>query len=187
MEKRLRLCGGIFVKKGKSMKTKIVIMILLAASLNIGPLFAAETPPRGAKVTKTIMSGTSAPVIHLPDGWRLLDGEKWTGVNRREYYFTLEKKGKTDENPSVRLEWPGVKIAHIYGASDIQMLDDGAQFTVTSTKVPTAFTSSLPKEGAVRMGIFHNVEGMQAGPYKEVPYPKNQIAAQLNYLLPHGK
>ena len=33
------------------------------------------------------------------------------------------------------------------------------------------------------MGIFHNVEGLQAGKYRGIPYPKNEIQAHLNYLF----
>lgn len=158
----------------------LVFWLVLFCGINF---VVAEQQRRGAKVIKADLVVTKEPEIKIPEGWKLCQGEKFTGVNIREYYFTLESEKKTAEDPEVQIIWPNVKIAKVYGSSDVYDLKDGVRFKVTSKKAPTSFTTILPRCGVVSMGIFHNVEGMQAGSYRGILYPRDQIAAHLNYLF----
>ncbi len=142
-----------------------------------------EMTHRGAKITKSEFAKTEAPTLKIPDGWKLLEGDKWTGINPREYYFTLESNKKNDSDPVIQVLWPGVKIANVYGGSNVRSIKDGVEFKMNRQKTPTGFTTSLPKFGAVSMCIFHNLKGLQAGPYRDQPYPDTKISAQLNYLF----
>lgn len=162
--------------------TRILTAVVLAAAV-CHCVRAEESVRRGAKITKEVPSKTDAPTLTVPDGWKICPDEKWTGLNPREYYFTLETKQKNPADPVVQVVWPNVSIGAVYGGTDVKKIDGGVEFQVTSANAPTAFTSILPPFGAVRMGIFHNVKGMQAGPYRGLPYPEKQIAAQLNYLF----
>ncbi|MGI5923452.1 MAG: hypothetical protein ACOX9E_05870 [Lentisphaeria bacterium] len=156
-----------------------LLPLLLAADC----CFAAATTCYGAKVAKATHAETAAPTLLLPDGWRLREGEAFTGVNIREYFFTVEADGAELPPPRIQLSWPGVEIGEVYGGKDVVRTDDGVSFLVTAGRTPTGFTTSLPRLGAVQMGIFHNLEGMQAGAYRGKPYPATQIQAQLNYLF----
>lgn len=169
------------------MKKKLFLIVFLTVLFCGSSLVFAESVRRGAKVVKADRTETKAPEIKVPDGWKLCEGEKFTGVNIREYYFTLESEKKTAEDPEVQITWPNVKIAKVYGGTDIRDSKEGVRFKVTSKKAPTSFTTLLPRRGVVSMAIFHNIEGMQAGSYRGIPYPKDQIAAQLNYLFAAGE
>ena len=157
-----------------------LLPLLLAADCCFA---AAATTCYGAKVAKATHADTAAPTLLLPDGWRLREGEAFTGVNIREYYFTVEADGAALPPPRVQLSWPGVALGEVYGGKDVARTADGASFLVTASRTPTGFTTSLPRQGAVQMGIFHNLEGMQAGAYRDKPYPATQIQAQLNFLF----
>lgn len=160
-------------------------VLLLALSFFAAPA-QSQSPQMtrwGAKITKAEFAETSAPELELPDGWKLCDDEAFTGVNPREYYFTLEAEGANLPAPTVEVHWPDVKISRVYGGSCVQFTEDGVEFKMNSHRAPTSFTSSLPAEGAIHLGIFHSVRGMQAGPYRNLPYPEAQIQAHLNYLF----
>lgn len=160
--------------------TSVLTAAVLAAVI-CNNVYSEESVRRGAKVTKAVLGKTDAPILTVPDGWEICHDEKWSGLNAREYYFTLETKQKNPADPTVRIVWPNVAIGAVYGGTDIKKIDNGVEFRVASEKTPTAFYSNLPPFGAVRMVVFHSVEGMQAGPYRDLPFPKAQIAAQLNY------
>ncbi|MDO4557447.1 MAG: hypothetical protein Q4C47_00575 [Planctomycetia bacterium] len=146
-------------------------------------LYGAETTRWSAKITRKVWSETTTPIVRSPDGWRLCEDEKLTGLNRREYYFTLEADGKDQPAPIVQVLWPHVEIAQVYGGDQVRRITDGVEFRPTTHTPPTAFWTPLPPFGAVNMVIFHNVEGLQAGPYRDLAWPGNQIAAHLNYLF----
>lgn len=164
-----------------------VFILLILGILYLNTRSQAETVRRGAKVVKSPLGETAPPKLILPDGWTLCEDEALTGLNVREYYFTIEADTenlpKNFPNPTVQILWPNVKIAEIRGAQNVHKITDGMEFQVSSTRTPTGFTSILPQMGSVSMGIFHNVPGMQAGRYRDLPYPANQIQAHLNYLF----
>lgn len=145
--------------------------------------FSGETTRWGAKVVKETFSETDSPEVILPEGWKLCPGEAFTGVNPREYYFTVEAEGENRPAPSVKISWSGVKIAAVYGGECVRIHGDTADFRLNARRTPTSFTTVLPQQGAVSMGIFHNIPGLQAGEYRGKPYPKNEIQAQLNFLF----
>ena len=157
-----------------------LLPLLLAADCCFA---AAATTCYGAKVAKATHADTAAPTLLLPDGWRLREGEAFTGVNIREYFFTVEADGAALPPPRVQLSWTGVALGEVYGGKDVARTAAGVSFLVTASRPPTGFTTSLPRQGAVQMGIFHNLEGMQAGAYRDKPYPATQIQAQLNFLF----
>lgn len=126
-------------------------------------------------MAKASLAETAAPTLLLPDGWRLCEGEAFSGVNIREYYFTVEAAGAELPPPRVQLNWPGVAVGEVYGGKEVARTDDGVSFLVTASRAPTSFTTLLPRMGAVQMGIFHNLEGMQAGAYRGKPYPAPQV------------
>ena len=115
--------------------------------------------------------------------WRVLDGEKYTGIDGRRFYFTVEAKGTNLPAPKVEVVWEGVKILRVIGAKgEVEETASGRRFTISPRNVPTdAFTEV--SFGAVKLGVFHNWEIRRAGPYREGAYPANEIKAQLNYML----
>ena len=137
----------------------------------------------GAKVIKETFGETPAPELTLPDGWTLLSEEKWTGVNIREYYFTVRSDADGAEPPMIEVHWPAVAIHQVVGGERVEKTGDGVRFLCAAPRAPTQFVTNLPPFGAVHMVICHNIPGMQAGPHRDHPFPKNQIAAHLNYLF----
>ena len=162
------------------MNARWLVLFLLMFTLTGN---AGETTRWGAKLTKATMENTPAPTLELPEGWRLCEGERDTGLNIREYYFTIETDGANVPAPVVKIFWTGVKVAKVYGGKCLKQTEDGhLEIQPTSSNPPTGFHSSM-REGAVEMVVFHNLEGMQAGPYRDISYPKNEIQAHLNYLF----
>jgi len=137
----------------------------------------------GAKITKSELVETAAPSLTLPEGWKLVEGDEFTGLNLREYYFTIEAEGKNLPAPTVSVSWPNVKIAKVYGVTREQISGSDATFQMNAGKTPTHFSGALPRFGAVEVCVFHNVRGVQAGLYRGVPYPERQIQAQLNFMF----
>ena len=161
----------------------IFVSLLLSFFINSSAL-GSDVTRWGAKISKTKFGETAPPTLKLPEGWRLLEDEKFTGLNPREYYFTIEADGKNLPAPEISVSWPNVSVSTVYGAQWLNPNETGElKLRLHSSKAPTGFTSVLPKSGAVSMGIFHNVEGLQAGKYRGIPYPKNEIQAHLNYLF----
>ncbi len=158
-------------------------LCITLCALFVCDVVLGDTTRWGAKVTKKKLEQTKEPTVIAPDGWKLCKGEERTGINIREYYFTLEAEGKDKPAPVVQVLWPGVEIANVYGGKMVQSIQDGVSFRMTAHKPPTEFVSVLPLLGAVQMAIFHNVKGMQAGNYRSRPYPEKEIAAHLNYLF----
>lgn len=162
----------------------VATVALLAVVVPAASAFGDEVTRWGAKITKAQFGETEAPQLLLPEGWRLLEGEKFTGLNPREYYFTIESDGKNLPAPEISVSWPNVAVSNVYGAQWLNRNESGAlKLRPTARRTPTGFTTVLPKFGAVSMGVFHNVEGLQAGEYRGLPYPKNEIQAHLNYLF----
>lgn len=146
-----------------------------------------KTTRYGAKLVKTEMGlGDNLPVVTIidnQDGWKLLDGEAWTGMNAREYYFTLEAPGENRIPPGVEINWPGVQIERVIGADSLVFTNaGGVAFRLTRRKAPTSVSTPLIY-GAVKMAVFHNWEVRRAGRYREGPWPSGTIQAQLNYLF----
>ncbi|MBQ1456071.1 MAG: hypothetical protein IIZ25_09520 [Thermoguttaceae bacterium] len=137
----------------------------------------------GAKVIKETFGETPAPELTVPDGWTLLSEERFTGVNIREYFFTIKNDADNAEPPMVEVRWPAVAIDQVVGGQRVEKTDDGVRFLCTSARTPTQFVTTLPPLGAVHVQICHNIPGMQAGPYRDHPFPKNEVAAHLNYIF----
>lgn len=140
----------------------------------------------GAKIVRSEL-GVSAvtPRVSVPDnaaGWRLMEGEAHTGVNPREFYFTLEAAGRSLPFPKVEVVWPGVRVARVLGAERISDTPSGLVARVTHKRAPTQVCSII-STGSVHMAVQHNWEIRRAGPYREGAWPARQIQAQLNYLF----
>ena len=45
------------------------------------------------------------------------------------------------------------------------------------------FRTSFPREGAVSLQVMHHREAWKAGPYADVPFPTNEIAAANNFIF----
>lgn len=138
----------------------------------------------GVKVMKA-RTGLDDPMpsVTLPEGWRIVAGEEYSGVNVREAYLTFEKDGLGLPPPQVSLAWAGVGVRAVYGASNVVVMAEGATFVPSARKPPTSFGTGLPKKGAISSSITHHVKGMQAGPHRTVPYPENEIRAVRNFVF----
>lgn len=136
----------------------------------------------GAMVTKAVRGETAAPEVKLPDGWRLVEGDDGlTGCDVRDFYFTVEAYGKNVPPPVVELIWPNVRIGGVYGAEDVAI--DGERMTfrpIRKNGPPTQF-ATIVREGAIRIGWYHQVEGAQHGPYGGKPLPWSEIRASANW------
>ena len=138
----------------------------------------------GAKVTKARLGkGDPMPEVSLPDGWRVVAGEEFSGVNVREAFFTFERDGTNLPPPQVSVNWGKVAIASIQGAKDVSVDGATARFTPTTRKPPTGFSTSFPGFGPVSSSLSHHLEGMQAGPYKDYPFPSNEVKAVANFVF----
>lgn len=135
----------------------------------------------GVKVVKAKMAETAAPSVSLPPPWKMLEGDDaLTGLDVRDFYFTIEAPGAGLPAPEVSVAWPGVAIKRVVGAKDVKVENDRASFRPTAKKAPTHFSTHW-REGGIFMGIFHNVEGVQHGPYAGKPFPEIEARAQLNW------
>ena len=138
----------------------------------------------GVKVMKARPRlGDPMPQTTLPDGWRVVPGEEYSGVNVREAYLTLERDGTNLPPPQVELSWPGVAVRTVYGASNVVVSATGARFIPTARKPPTSFSTPLPRQGSVSASLTHHLPGMQAGPHRTVPYPTNEIKTVANFVF----
>lgn len=138
----------------------------------------------GAKVTKARLGkGDPMPEVSLPEGWRVVTGEEFSGVNVREAFFTFERDGTNLPPPQVSVNWGKVAIASVQGAKDVSVNGATARFTPTARKPPTNFSTSFPGFGPVSSSLSHHLEGMQAGPYKNYPFPSNEVKAVANFVF----
>jgi enterochelin esterase-like enzyme len=134
-----------------------------------------------ARIVKATPQETQAPVVSVPSPWRVVEGnDALTGLDVRNYYFTLEAPGRQRPAPSVTVTWPNVSIRRVLGAKDVAIDGTCATFVPVAKTPPTHFRTHW-KEGSIGMGIFHNVPGVQHGPYADKPFPTNEAAAQLNW------
>ena len=176
---RARDNGGIIPHMEKSMRRDVMVTLALVA-LSAG---AGDVTRYGAKIVKATLGETVAPTVEVPAPWRVLDGDDaLTGLDARDWYFTIEAPGAGLPPPRVEATWPGVAVKCVVGAKDVMIEDGRVSFTPTAWKAPTHFSSHW-REQAVFMGIFHNVPGVQHGPYAGKPYPAAEAAAQNNWLL----
>lgn len=141
----------------------------------------------GAKVVRAIPGdGTGQPrVVVSPEaaGWRVKEGEAWTGVNPHEFFFTLENPARDASPPTVRIAWPGVRVARVLGAlGACSNTADGVAFRLARGRAPTSVGTSLV-DGAIHTHVFHNWILRRAGRYRNDAWPTNAIQAQLNYLF----
>ena len=126
----------------------------------------------GVKVMKArVGEGDKMPEVALPGGWRVVEGEEYSGVNVREAYLTFERDGLKAPPPEVAVKWPGAGVRAVYGASNVVVEAGGARFVPSAAKPPTTFSTGLPRMGAVSSSLQHHIRGMQAGPHRKVPYP----------------
>ena len=163
--------------------------MLLAVCLCAAPAHGAAkaTTRVGAKVVKQALGMAAPPptvlVLDNPDRWTVMAGEKWTGENAHEFYFTLEAQGNAPP-PRVEVRLPGTQVARVLGAvGKVEMFDGGARFATRPGRAPTGVRTSLKVGRNVHLCIFHNWEVRRAGPYRQGPYPHKAIQAQLNYLF----
>ena len=138
----------------------------------------------GVKVMK-VRTGADDPMpeVKLPEGWRVVPGEAYSGVNVREAYLTFEKDGLKLPPPAVELSWPGPGVRAVHGASNVVVTAASATFVPSARKPPTSFQTGLPREGAISCSVTHHLRGMQAGPHRSVPYPENEIRAMRNFIF----
>ena len=138
----------------------------------------------GAKVTKARLGKSDPmPEVSLPEGWRVVAGDEFSGVNVREAFFTFERDGTNLPPPQVSVKWGTVAIASVQGAKDVSVDGATARFTPTARKPPTGFSSSFPGFGPVSSSLSLHLEGMQAGPYKDYPFPSNEVKAVANFVF----
>jgi len=146
--------------------------------------YAGEVSRYGVKLMKTHWGTNAAlPRVTLPEGWRVVEGEKFSGVNVREAYLTFERDGLRLPPPQVAVAWPGVGVRAVYGATNVTLAAEGATFVPSARKPPTAFATGVPTRGAVSCSLMHHIRGMQAGPHRGVPYPENEIKAVGNFAF----
>ena len=138
----------------------------------------------GAKVTKARLGKSDTmPDVSLPEGWRVVAGDEFSGVNVREAFFTFERDGTNLPPPQVSVKWGTVAIASVQGAKDVSVDGATARFTPTARKPPTGFSTSFPGFGPISSSLSHHLEGMQAGPYKDYPFPSNEVKAVANFVF----
>lgn len=137
----------------------------------------------GVKIMKT-NTGTNDPMprVELPEGWRVVEGEAYSGVNVRETYLTFEKDGVRLPPPQVTVVWPNVGVRAVHGATNVALAVERATFVPSARKPPTTFATGLPGKGVISCSLMHHLRGMQAGPYRGVPYPENEIRAVPNFV-----
>ena len=166
---------------------KYALAISFAVLLTMAaPAGAAEGIRCGAKLVKSDLTPAKTQpdvrVLENADQWRLLREETWTGVNAREFYFTLQADSKLPP-PTVEVRWQGVRIERVLGADGkAEPISDGVRFKMRKSRAPTSVKTSLGY-GFINMAVFHNWEVRRAGNYRTGPWPANAIQAQLNFLF----
>ncbi len=135
------------------------------------------------KIMKQRLGDDPMPKLSIPDGWRLVEGEKYSGVNIREAYLTFERDGFNHPAPLIKASWPHAGIRAVYGASNIVINATSSSFIPSAKKTPTHFDTTFPALGDITWSLSHNMKGMQAGPHRKVPYPENEIKAVINFVF----
>ncbi len=154
--------------------------------------FSAETTQYGAVVIRAA-SQEEDPAPILPEvvfskadqeiGWKLVPGEAYSGVDSHRFFLTVEAPKVGLEPPIIEVVWPNVNIERVIGArGDYEIIDNGVRFTPGKAKAPTGAFTEI-SFGAVRLGVFHNWDVRRCGPYRDGRYPREEIKAQLNYML----
>jgi len=151
-------------------------------------VFVSAYPGRvtryAAKIVKgRYRKGDPFPNLDLPQGWRLVSGEEYTGVNVREAFLTVEAEGTNCPAPRLSVNWPDVGVASVHGARDVVMQGDRATFVPAARQAPMGFSTSLSSVGAVSCSVTHHLEGMQGGPHAKCPFPTNEIRAVNNFVI----
>lgn len=146
--------------------------------------YPGEVTRYAAKVVKAdYRIGDPMPEVKMPEGWRIVKGEEYSGANVREAFFTFEKDGTNQPPPMVSLNWNGVKIRSVHGARDAVVDGETARFVPTARKAPMGFGTGFPRIGAIATSVVHHIPGMQAGPYRDYPFPSNEVAAADNFVF----
>ena len=164
----------------------IVIFTQLLAGQPL--VFGDETTRYGVCLIRSELGDVEVvPKVVFPDeaiskGWKLVQGEAFTGLDAHRFYFTIEAPGIDVPAPVVFVKWKDVKIERALGADNFAETDDGVQLKPVSRTAPTGAFTEI-SFGAVRLGVFHNWEIRRCGPYREGRYPDFEIRAHLNYLL----
>ena len=85
--------------------------------------YQPETPVLtryGARIYRKDRCTGSVPVLDIPEPWRLVDGDDGaTGCDSRLCYFTIEADGDSLPPPTVAINWPGVGISSVDGATNV--------------------------------------------------------------------
>lgn len=175
--------------------TKKIFAFLVASTALFGVYdrsFSAETTQYGAVVICAAIQEKD-PATVLPNvvfskadqeiGWKLVTGEAYSGVDSHRFFLTVEAPKAGVEPPTIDVVWPGVNIERVVGAKGgYEIVENGVRFAPGKAKAPTgSFTEA--SFGAVRLGVFHNWDVRRCGPYRDGPYPYEEIKAQLNYML----
>ena len=137
----------------------------------------------GVKLMKERAGRHPPPTYSLPDGWRIVEGEAHTGVNVREAFATFEKDGEGEAPPRVEAIWPDAGVRAVYGATGVVVAAGKAVFHPVAKVPPVGMWTQVSEEGCLSLGVTHHVDGMQAGPYRDVPYPENEIKAGFNFIF----
>ena len=145
--------------------------------------YAGAVTRYGVKVMKATTGEHAFPQVTLPEGWRIVSGEAYSGVNVREAFLTVEKDGLGLPPPSMAVSWPGAGIRAVLGATNVSLSAASATFVPSARKPPTAFGTGFGREGALSFSVPHHIKGLQAGPHRTVPYPEREIAAMHNFLF----
>ncbi len=162
----------------------ILVQTLIRQTLTYG----AEVTRYGACLIRSELGGVdNVPNVVFSDdaisnGWKLVQGEAFTGLDAHRFYFTVEALGANVPAPLIFVEWKGVKIERALGVDSFIETNDGVQLKPVSRTAPTGAFTEI-SIGAVRLGVFHNWEIRRCGPYREGRYPEVEIRAHLNYLL----
>ena len=148
---------------------------------------SAEAVRYGAKVVRAELGlepeKPRLRIVGRAGQWKLKEGEAFTGVNAREFFFTVESTVQDATPPRIEVEWPGVKVARVLGAEGlVSNTIGGVSFRLARRRAPTKIGTSLTY-GSVHMHIFHNWIVRRAGFYRKGAWPANQIQAQLNFLF----
>lgn len=135
------------------------------------------------KVTKKVWGETAAPIVELPENWKIVEGDDgYTALDVRDYYFTIEAPtvdGNEPKAPVIRLTWPGVEVSGVYGAKDVRR--DGAAWTFVPTGRAKLNYITSYADGPIENAFHHHVDGTQHGPYRGKPQPWIENRASANW------
>ena len=146
--------------------------------------YEPETPVLtryGARVYREKRGAGDQPTLDIPEPWRLVDGDDGaTGCDSRLCYFTIEADGDSLPPPTVAINWPGVGISSVDGATNVSFSVDGLSLVPTGQSGGTNYLTTV-QEGSIELALHHHVEGAQHGPYAGRPLPWAKIRASDNW------